>query len=53
MKYITSVLYSIIINGAAYGNIMPTQGLRQGDPFSPTLFLICTEGLSALINEAA
>ena len=53
MKCITSISYSVIINGATCGNIVPTRGLRQGDPLSPTLFLICTEGLSALINEAA
>ena len=43
----------VIINGAACGNIIPTRGFQQGDPLSPTLFLICTEGLSALIYRAA
>ena len=53
MNCITSVSYSILINGIAYGNIKPTRGIRQGDPRSPSLFLLCAEGLSALIHEAA
>ncbi|XP_075663425.1 uncharacterized protein LOC142633021 [Castanea sativa] len=53
MRCITLVLYSVIINDATCGNIIPTRGLRQGGLLSPTLFLICTNGLSAPIHEVA
>ena len=53
MHCITSVTYSILVNGAAYGNITPTRGLRQGDPISPYIFLLCADGFSSLIHDAA
>ena len=53
MQCITSVSYSVIINGVTYGNITPTRGLCQGDPLSLSLFLLYAEGLSSLIHEAA
>nr|XP_023896368.1 uncharacterized protein LOC112008266 [Quercus suber] len=53
MQCITLVSYSILINGAAHRNIYHSRGFRQGDPFSPSLFLLCAEGLSTLIHQAA
>jgi len=50
---ITTVSYSVLINGVAYGSIIPTRGLHQGDPISPYIFLMCAEGFSFLINDAA
>ena len=53
LKCITTVSYSILINGEAHGNISLTRGLRQGDPFSSYLFLLCTEAFSAFIDDAS
>ena len=50
---ITTVSYSILINGVAYGSIIPIRGLHQGDPISPYIFLFFTYGFSSLINNAA
>ena len=53
MQCITTVSYSMIINGSVHGCIFPTRGLRQGDPLSPYLFLLCVDGFSSLIKDAA
>ena len=52
MECITTVTYSILINGEPSRNIKPSRGIRQGDPLSPYLFLLCSEGLHRMIQKA-
>lgn len=49
---VSTVKYSICFNGTNICLVLPKRGLRQGDPISPYLFLLCVEGLSRAIQSA-
>jgi hypothetical protein len=52
MTCVQLVTYSVIVNGTSVGHIHPSRGIRQGDPISPYLFVICVEALTSLLHHA-
>lgn len=52
MKCITTLQYSVLLNGQPSNVLTPTRGLRQGGPLSPYLFLLCVEGLGLMLHTA-
>lgn len=52
METVCTASYSILINGEPTGFITPSRSIRQGDPLSPYLYLLCAEGLSSILQKA-
>lgn len=52
MSCLKFVSYSFLLNGQSVGSIKPSRGLRQSDPLSPFLFLLCAMGLQGLLQKA-
>lgn len=51
MSCVKNTTTSILWNGTPLTSFNPSRGLRQGDPLSPYLFVMCMEYLSALILD--
>jgi hypothetical protein len=52
MKCVRSVKYKIKVNNEFTADIILEWGLRQGNPLSAYLFLLCAEEFSSLLHQA-
>ena len=51
LSCVSSSSISVLFNGGKLEEFQPSRGIRQGDPLSPYLFILCMELLGFLIHE--
>jgi len=52
LNCVSSVSFSMLLNGSPCQTFIPQRGHCQGDPLSPYLFMICAEVFSGLLIKA-
>lgn len=52
MKCVTSVSYSLIINGEPQPYFKPSRGIHQGDPLSLYIYILYAKALSNILSHA-
>ncbi|CAM8900124.1 unnamed protein product [Rhodiola kirilowii] len=51
-RSIANCWYSVLWDGSAFGHFKSNPGVRQGDPLSHSLFIICMEAFSQMMKQS-
>lgn len=51
LRLISDNWYSILVNRNSFCFFSSSRGLKQGDPLSPTFFIIVTKLLTSILNK--